>query len=49
VFFHAEEIIRAGDITQVAEHLPSKHRALSSNPCTTKLNKTLVIKWKVKF
>jgi hypothetical protein len=27
---------RAGDFTQVVEHLPSKHKALSSSPSTTK-------------
>jgi hypothetical protein len=27
---------RAGSMTQVIEHLPSKHKALSSNPSTEK-------------
>jgi hypothetical protein len=27
---------RVGDLTQVAEHLPSKHEALSSNISTAK-------------
>jgi hypothetical protein len=30
------KIKRAGDITQVVEQLPSKHKALSSNPSTGK-------------
>jgi hypothetical protein len=30
---------RAGGVTQVVTHLPSKHEALSSNPNTAKQNK----------
>jgi hypothetical protein len=30
---------RAGSVAQVLEHLPSKHKAFSSNPSTTKTNK----------
>jgi hypothetical protein len=30
---------RAGDVTQVVQHLPSKHIFLSSNPSTTKKKK----------
>jgi hypothetical protein len=30
---------RAGAVTKVVEHLPSKHKALSSNPSTVKKKK----------
>jgi hypothetical protein len=30
---------RAGGMSQIIEHLPSKHEALSAIPSTTKINK----------
>jgi hypothetical protein len=30
---------RAGGVVQVVEHLPNKHKALSSNPTTKKITK----------
>jgi hypothetical protein len=35
-FLYTEEDERAGGVTHVVEHLPSKHEALSSNPRTSK-------------
>jgi hypothetical protein len=34
---------RAGGMTQVVEHLPSKHKAPSSNPSTTKRKRQSVV------
>jgi hypothetical protein len=34
-------VTRAGGVTQVVEHLPSKCEALSSNPITTKKKKSV--------
>jgi hypothetical protein len=40
---------RTSRVAQVAEHLPSKPEALSSNPSTTKKKKLIVINQKVKI
>jgi hypothetical protein len=34
-----KELAIADKVAQAGEHLPSKHKALSSNPTTTKENK----------
>jgi hypothetical protein len=42
--FPSKKQKRAGGVTQVVEHLPNKHKVLSSNTTTAKKKKKGIIK-----